>query len=181
VVRKWHLPSKEPSLVNRLRRFLSNNRLSVQACYRPVAQQLVSIFAGHTIRLVIDCTKVGFNHQVMVVAIAYRRRTLPLAWSVHRGAKGNVAVADQMTLLRYVKTLLPPKSKVWLVGESGFRNVPVLRWARTQGWPYVIRQTGYVMVSWSGQSWVRLESLGLEEGETRIIGWARLTRKNNYG
>ena len=96
VVRKWHLPSKEPSLVNRLRRFLSNNRLSVQACYRPVAQQLVSVFAGHTIRLVIDCTK-------------------------------------------------------------------------------------YVMVSWSGQSWVRLESLGLEEGETRIIGWARLTRKNNYG
>ena len=181
VARKWHLPGKEPSLVNRLRRFLSNKRLSVQTCYRPVAQQLVGVFAGHAIRLVIDCTKVGFNHQVMVVAIAYRRRTLPLAWSVHRGAKGHVAVANQIALLRQVKTLLPPESEVWLVGDSGFRNVPLLRWMRTQGWHYVIRQTGQIMVSWPGQSWVRLVNLGLVEGETRIIGWTRLTRKNNYG
>ena len=32
------------------------------------------------IRLIADGTKVGFNHQLLMIAIAYRRRALPIAW-----------------------------------------------------------------------------------------------------
>jgi hypothetical protein len=181
VVRKWPQRGKVPSLVNRLSRFLSNERFSVQNCYRPIAQQLVGIFAGQTIRLIIDCTKVGFNHQIMVVAIAYRKRALPLAWSVHPWVKGHVAVKDQIALLNHVQSLLPPESEVCLVGDSGFKYVSLLRWLRAKGWHFVIRQSGNNMVSWSGQPWVKLIDLGLTEGKTQVIGWVRLTRKNDYG
>jgi hypothetical protein len=36
----------------------------------------------------------GFNYQLMVIAIAYRRRALPLIWSVHRGKYGIVVMAE---------------------------------------------------------------------------------------
>lgn len=181
VVRKWPQRGKVPSLVNRLSRFLRNEKLSVQNYYRPVAQHLVGLFAGQTIRLIIDCTKVGFNHQVMVVAIAYRKRALPLAWSVHPWGKGTVASEEQIALLVQVQSLLPPESEVWLTGDSGFQFVPLLRWLRTQGWHFVIRQSGNNLVSWSGQPWVRLIDMDLAEGETCIIGWVRLTRKHDFG
>lgn len=181
VVRKWPMQSKLPSLVNRLSRFLSNERLSARTCYQPIARQLVSLFAGRRIYLLIDCTKVGFNHQLMVVAIAYRKRALPLAWSVHPGAKGTVAASEQIALLGQVESLLPAESDVWLMGDSGFQFVPLLRWLQSRGWHYVIRQSGNNMVSWPGQQWARLTDLGLVEGESRIIGWAQLTRKNKYG
>jgi hypothetical protein len=180
VVRKWPLEGKVPSLTNRLRRFLSNERLSIQSCYQPIVQRLVCRFNKGTIRLIIDCTKVGFNHQVMVVAIAYRKRALPLAWSVHPWAKGGVSAVEQIALLKRVQSFLPPESEVWLAGDSGFQYVPLLRWLQAQGWHFVIRQSGNNMVSWPGQPWVRLADIDLAEGKTRVIGWVRLTHKHDH-
>jgi hypothetical protein len=78
IVRKWPVMGKDPSLVNRLRRFLDNHRIEVRSWYRPLALHLVEQFAGKRIRLVIDCTKVGFNYRLMTISLAYKRRTLPL-------------------------------------------------------------------------------------------------------
>jgi hypothetical protein len=172
---------KNPSLVNRLRRFLKNPRVAVRHFYRPVAEQVLGAFDGRKIRLIIDCTKLGFGHQVMTVAIAYRKRALPLAWSVHRGSKGALAVRKQIALLRYVQRLLPRKSPVWLLGDSEFQHVPLLRWVRCQGWHLVIRQTGHHKVRQTGGQWVKLADIPLKPGETRYWGWVRLTEKHAYG
>ena len=91
-----------PSLVNRLRCFLDNPSLSVRPYYRPVAESLVSAFRGLPMRLIMYTTKQGFNARLLTVSIAYRKRSLPLAWSVHRGQKGWVAVKEQIALLRQV-------------------------------------------------------------------------------
>jgi hypothetical protein len=99
IVRKWPLPGKDLSLVNRLRRFLSNPRWSVQEWYRPVAVRLLQPFAGGRLRLVMDCTKLGFRYRLMVVGLAYRRRTVPLAWSIHPRCKGHTTAAEQIALL----------------------------------------------------------------------------------
>jgi hypothetical protein len=110
IARKLPVQGKLPSLVNRLRRFLANPRVDVREWYEPVARQLLAVFRGQPLRLIIDCTKLGFNYQVMTVGIAYRKRAIPLAWSVHRGSKGAVTVDKQIALLRYVARLLPRES-----------------------------------------------------------------------
>ena len=181
ITRKWPTPGKLPSLVNRLRRFLDNPRISVRDFYRPVAEQLIAAFSGQPIRLIIDCTKLGFNYQLMTVAIAYRKRALPLAWSVHHGSKGAIAVKKQIALFRYVSRLIPTKSEVWVIGDCGFQHVPLLSWLRRQGWHFVIRQSGHLKVWLPGRGWVKLANLPLKEGETRYLGWVRLTEKHNYG
>ncbi len=181
ITRKWPLPGKGPSLNNRLRRFLDNKHISVREWYRPLARQLLQRFKGQEIRLVIDCTKVGFHYRLLTIGIAYKRRTLPLAWSVHRGSKGHVSVQEQLKLFNYVRTLLPKRAQVWVMADAGFESVHLLCWLRQEGWSFVIRQNGRTQVRWSGQGWIKLNQLPLQGGQTRIIGWVRLTAKHDVG
>ena len=145
IARTWHLPGKIPSLVNRLRRFLDNPRVSVSDYYRPVAESLVSVFRGLPIRLIIDTTDLGFYYKLMTVCIAYRKRALPLAWSVHR-AKGWIAVREQVALLQRVKELIPEGSDVSLVGDCEFQHVPLQSCLEESAWHYVLRQHGRIQV-----------------------------------
>ena len=181
IVRKWPVAGKTPSLVNRLHRFLVNPRVVVRQWYHPFAVHLGQQFAGRQIRLVIDCTKIGFNYRLMTIGIAYKKRTLPLVWSVHRGRKGHTTVAQQLKLCRYVAQLLPKRTEVWLVGDTGFQSVHLLRWLCRQGWHFVIRQQGRNKVSWTTQGWIKISQLALKPGQTRYIGWVRLTQKHNAG
>lgn len=181
IVRKWPLPGKLPSLTNRLRRFLDNQQVLVRDWYHPLAQHLIQAFVGKEIRLIIDCTKVGFNYRLMTIGLAYKKRTLPLVWSVHKGRKGHVAVGEQLKLFRYVASLLPRESTVWVLGDAGFESIHLLRWLRGQGWSFVIRQSGRTLVRWPGQAWLKLNQLPISAGQTRTIGWVRLTRKHDVG
>ena len=155
--------------------------MSVRDYYRPVAESLISSFRGLPIRLIIDTTKIGFSARLLMVSIAYRSRALPLAWSVHRGKKGWVAVKEQIALLRQVAELIPTGSDVWLLGDSEFQHVPLLSWLEGQGWHYILRQQGRVQVWKPGQAQVSLTELGLKEGETRYLGWVRLAAKYHHG
>jgi len=181
IVRKWPVRGKAPSLVNRLHRFLDNPRVSVRQWYEPVVVELVQSLAGQPIRLVIDCTKIGFNYRLMTIGLAYKKRTLPLVWSVHRGSKGHTTVADQLKLFKYMAQLLPKHNEIWVLGDSGFQSVLLLRWLSRQGWHFVIRQQGKNKVCWAGQDWIKINQLALQPGQTRYIGWARLTQKHNVG
>jgi len=181
IAEEWHLPGKIPCLVNRLRRFLDNSRVCCHDYYRPVAKSLVGTFQGQRIRLLLDTTKLGFDARLLTVSIAYRKRALPLAWSVHRGKQGWVSVQEQLALLRQVVGLIPPESEVWLLGDCEFQHVPLLSWLKDQGWHYVLRQQGKVKVWQPGQAQVKLADLGLQEGETRYLGWVYLTETHHFG
>lgn len=181
IVREWPVAGKIPSLVNRLRRFLDNKQVQVEVWYEPVAEEVVRCFGGREIRLVVDSTKIGFNHRLMSLGLAYKKRVLPLAWSVHQGAKGHTSVADQLALLKRVRSLLPNQTPVWVLGDTEFQSVKVLRWIRRQGWHFVIRQQGKNKVRWAGQDWVKIGDLALKPGQTRYIGWVRLTEKHDAG
>lgn len=181
IVSEWPIWAKEVSLVNRLRRFLDNHRVDVRAWYRPVAEQIVRAFAGHQLRLIVDCTKVGTNYRLMTISLAYRKRTLPLVWSVHAGRKGHVVTSAQIALFAEVARLIPRSAEVWVVADAGFQGVPLLRWLYKRGWHFVIRQQGRIKVRRSGDTWRKINTFTLSAGDTRVIGWVRLTEKHNAG
>lgn len=182
IVRTWPgMAGKEPSLVNRLRRFLSNPQVEVRRWYEPLAQELVGRFAGQRIRLIIDCSKVGFNYRMLTISIAYKKRALPLVWSVHRGRKGHVGYKQQLALLEYVSQLLPETSTVWLLGDAGFESVHLLSWLTAHEWHFVLRHPGKNQVRWAGQEWIKLGDIPMAEGQTRYIGWVYLTAKHDAG
>jgi hypothetical protein len=181
IVGEWPVPGREVSLVNRLRRFLSNEAVDVDTWYRPLARQILSVFEGQQVRLIIDTTKVGFDHRLLVIGLAYRHRTLPLAWSVHEGSRGHTTAAEQLALFKRVAALLPPDADVLVLGDTEFQHVSLLRWFCQRNWHFIVRQQGRIKVRVAGQGWQKLNDFELEPGETRTIGWVRLTEKYAMG
>lgn len=181
IARKLPVVGQLPSLVNRLRRFVDNDRMDVRTWYEPVIRPILQARQGQPIELIMDCTKVGFAHRMLMVALAYRSRALPMAWQVFEGAKGHVSHPAQLTLLKYVARLLPAGSSIRLLADAGFESVQVMRWLRQQGWHFVIRLPGRNQVSPDGEHWTKLNALPLSRGETRVLGWMRLTAKHNLG
>ena len=182
IVKKWPTAARQRSLVNRLRRFLDNPRVDVRACYEPLVRQLLAAFTAAPLRLILDCTKLGFDYRLLTVAIAYRKRALPLAWSVHPGRKGHIAADEQIALLAYVQSLMAStrQAPVWVLADSGFQSVPFLRWLRQQGWHFVIRLTGQPCIQTESAAWVKLAHLDLTEGQTRHLGAVCLTKQHAY-
>lgn len=183
IVNQWPgVRGKLPSLVNRLRRFLSNPRVEVQRWYKPLAQTLVDQLRGQSIRLIIDCTKVGFSFRMLSISIAYRKRALPLVWSIHRGRKGHVGYKAQLKLLAYVCTLIDDEdAEVWLLGDAGFESMHLFQWLTDHGWHFVLRHPGKNQVRWAGQPWVKLNQIAIQPGETLPVGWVEVTAKHAAG
>ncbi len=129
------------------------------------------------VRLLMDCTQVGKPHRVWTVSLAFRRRALPLAWSVHRGAKGHVSYRAQPALLAPVQAWLSPEAGVRLRGDAGFRSVPLMRWLQAHGWHWVLRQPGHTRVQPAGGVWIALQQRALHRGQTREIGGVRCTQR----
>src|SRR5215210_8892316 len=79
------IPTKAtlPSATRRLSRLLDNAAIRVRDWYEPIARSLLERAAqggGGEIRLIVDGSKVGFDHQLLMVSLAYRRRAIPIAW-----------------------------------------------------------------------------------------------------
>jgi hypothetical protein len=100
------------STVRRFERFLDNKAIEVREWYEPIARRWIEAQWKQLgeIRLIVDGTKVGFGHQLMMVSLAYRRRSIPIAWDWVKHVRGHSSAKKQIELFKYVKTLLPKKT-----------------------------------------------------------------------
>jgi hypothetical protein len=178
------LPSqaKQTSLTRRLSRFLANPAIRVREWYAPIARQWLQAYAGREVHVIVDGSKVGFEHQLLMVALAYRRRAIPLAWTWVPYKRGHSSSQRQLALLAYVRRLVPPKTKVLLVGDAEFGSIDVLRQLTAWRWFYVLRQRGSTHVkAWGSRDWVDFETLVAHPSRQKIW-WvnARLTEVWGY-
>jgi hypothetical protein len=181
VVRHWPMAGKMPSLVNRLHRFLGNELVTPLVWYRPLAQHLLACLGQRRLRLVIDTTQVGFRYRALVVGVAYRRRTLPLAWSLHHGQIGNVAVTKVINLLETVCGWLSCECEVELIADTSFNPCDLLFWLREHRWHYVIRQRPQTHIRLAGGQWLPISSLSIRPSQTRVVGWVWVAKTNPFG
>jgi hypothetical protein len=122
--------AKLVSATGRLSRFLDNPALNVREWYRPIAQQWRQAqwhFLGENC-LIIDGTKVGFRHQLLIFTLAYRKRAIPIAWTWVPYDCGHSRMVIHLALLNNVRGLLPAGAAVSLVGDCEFGLVEALKW-----------------------------------------------------
>lgn len=163
----------------RLRRFLSNPQVRVRSWYKPIACALLEAMSQTVgeLRLIIDTTKCGRSHQWLTISLAFRRRTIPIAWTWLDGARGHSSAATQLALLRYAHKLAPPQVGVLLVADTEFEDGDVQKQLQDWGWRYVLRQkpTNLVYVD---RQWRPFRSLISKPGTSVWVTAARLTRKH---
>ena len=172
--------AKRASRSRRFSRFLSNPHVHPRQLYEPLARQLLQAAAKTgQIRLIIDSTQVTASHQLMMVALAFRRRALPIAWSWVRYPKGHASTRQQMALLSYVQGLVPPEASVFLSGDSEFcRLQPLLdSWQ----WLFALRQKGNYLFQENGSDiWQKLNAIEIKKGQTLWFPKALLTKECQY-
>ena len=115
------------SMIQRLSRFLANPSVKVRDWYEPIARSWLEMQARHLqqVRLIVDGTKVGFAHQLLIVSLAYRKRAIPIAWTWVKQVKGHSTPEAQLALLDYVRSLLPKGIAALLVSDCEFGAVDV--------------------------------------------------------
>lgn len=184
-----HIAGKIPgsaqlvSLTRRLSRFLDNPAVNVREWYEPLSQEWIHAQAAtlQQVRLVVDGTKVGFGYQLLMVSLAYRKRTIPLAWTWVRHVKGHSSAARQVALLTYVRSLLPKGIAVLLVGDCEFGPVAVLRQLEAWHWDYVLRQKTNTHICLPAETtWQDFGSYVSKAGQTRWLGKGCLTESEVY-
>ena len=101
--------AKLTSATRRLSRLLDNPAIRVRAWYEPIAREWLEaqFRCNREIRLIIDGTKIGFGHQLLIVCLAYRKRSIPIAWTWVKHVRGHSTAGKQLALLAYVRKLLP--------------------------------------------------------------------------
>ncbi len=176
-----------PSATRRLSRLLDNAAIRVRDWYEPIARSLLERAAqGGTgeIRLIVDGSKVGFNHRLLMVGLAYRRRAIPVAWSWVCSRKGHSSSYKQRALLGYVRRLLPDgaPARVLVVGDSEFGAVETLKQLEEWVWYYVMRQKSSHLVRQHQHQhqWRPLGELIERRGEKVWLERALLSRLHAY-
>src|SRR5260221_1717895 len=180
--RKVPIRAKKLSIVKRFGRFLDNRAVRVREWYHPFASALLRAAAvAGQVRLIIDASKVSHGHRLLMVSVATWRRSLPIAWTWVRSARGHSSTAKQVKLLDYVYRLLPPGVKVSLVGDCEFDHPLLIENLRFWGWDYALRQPTHHLVHLRGkQDWQRLDSLTLLRGMSLWLGNVVLTKASPY-
>jgi hypothetical protein len=175
--------AKLVSITRRLSRFLDNPAIRVREWYEPIARRWLQAqwqCLGE-IRLIVDGTKIGFGHQLLMVSLAYRKRAIPIVWTWVKHVRGHSTAFKQLALLNYVRTLLPRGTAVFLVGDCEFGSVEVLKRLDHWHWFYVLRQKSDTCL-WLEQSseWKPFNNFIQEAGQSLWLGKGYLTAKEIY-
>jgi hypothetical protein len=171
------------SITRRLSRFLDNPAIRVREWYEPIARHWLTVAANTVgeVRLILDATHMGFGHQLLMVALAFHRRSIPIAWTWVKCSRGHSSVPVQLALLACVHKLLPLGVRVLLVGDCEFESGEVQEQVETVwGWKYALRQKPNNLFRLPGQeTWQRLGDLVTKPGQKVWLEDCSLTRKHN--
>jgi hypothetical protein len=170
------------SVVTQLTRFLSNHLVDVRAVYEVVGRALLeqASRAGRLV-LIMDCTKVGFSAQLVMVSLAYQGRALPLIWTWLPYPKGHSLTATQVELLSTLRTWLPAQAQVAFVGDSEFGRCWLQEELNFWGWSYVLRQSSHNCV-WRQQDsgFLNLDQIKLRGQGIQWFPHTLLTEQNAF-
>jgi hypothetical protein len=169
------------SIERRLSRFLDNPAIRVRPCYDPLVMPLLqSLSQAGVVRLIVDGTKVGFKHQLLMVSVAYHRRAIPVAWTWVDCARGHSSASVQLALLEHVRRMLPAGATVLLVGDCEFGAVEIMRQLDIWQWKYALRQKPNHLVKLPGGDWQSFSNLVQKDGQSFWLGQGLLTAKHAY-
>lgn len=175
-------PAQQTSKTRRMRRFVNNEEVNPSQCYRPVARDLLrEASQSGPLRLLVDRLELSGQRRLLVAALAYRRRALPILWRVQRQT-GATGAELQTDFLEALAKLVPSEAEVILIGDGEFHSVDLLQAAEEEGWGYCIRLHADTYVQKSeGKLWRECRALDPGEGERRYVRNVQVAKSRGFG
>ena len=113
----------------------------------PFARQVLERQAGggEPLALILDQSKISDRHQVLMLAVRFGERALPLAWRVE-ATEGAIGFETQKALLDAVAPWVPPSASVTLLGDRFYGTADLIGWCQERDWDYRLRLKGNLVV-----------------------------------
>jgi hypothetical protein len=113
-------------------RLLGNPLVISDAIMEPFAREVLERAAagGEPLSLILD--QMSERHQVLMLALRWGERALPLAWRVEQ-TDGAIGFEIQRSLLGAVAPWLPEQAKVRLLGDRFYGTADLIGWCQERG------------------------------------------------
>lgn len=145
-----HIPhrAKPDSIAKRFSRLVKNEGVEVEPLFLPFAQQILAHLADKPLYLAMDGSQVGRGCMVLMVAVIYKQRAIPLVWLVYKGKKGHTTAQRHIEVLELVTPLLPEAAQVILLGDAEYDTVDMLSWVTKEtNWIVVARTEPRILIT----------------------------------
>ena len=108
-------------------RLLGNPLVISDEVMEPFAREVLERAAadGEPLSLILDQSKMSDRHQVLMLAVRWGERALPLAWRVEE-TEGAIGFDTQRALLEAVARWLLEKAGVWLLGDRFYGTADLI-------------------------------------------------------
>jgi hypothetical protein len=181
VARFIHRPTSLSARLQWLQRFLKASFVRAAIVYEPVLKSVLAQYRPPLWHLVIDRTHVPRWHcDVLMVALAYRKRAVPLVWC--RIRSGHAPTATCMSLLERAAQVLPPHAAVLLHGDCEFGHAALLRWVSAQRWDFILAQSSTThFQAQRGQAFQPLQSLPVTRWHSCFVANVWLGVREAFG
>jgi hypothetical protein len=127
------------SLVRRFRRWLDNNRITVEPLYGPLIEQAVVGWVGKRMYVALDTSMLWNTYCLIRLSVIYRGRAVPLVWRVIEHGSAAVSFETYQDLLYEAKSRLPFACKVVFLADRGFADTQLMGHLRELGWHFRMR------------------------------------------
>lgn len=172
IARAMPLDTSAQAKQQRLRRLLDNERLTQTDHYHPIVKQALHGLVRQRVQLLIDRVMIGEQHNILVVSVGFRRRSIPLIWKAlnHNGSSN---LSEQQELIRAAVALLPDGVRISVHGDSEFRSQELFGWLRTHDYD--------AMMGLDGRVWVYETTESSEVGQPLVKRVAALPAQAQSG
>lgn len=121
-------------------RVLMNRRIDPDAVMAPFAREVLSRLAdeGRPLVLILDQSKLSDRHQVLMLAVRYGERALPVLWRVQE-TDGAIGCAVQKDLLDAAAPLVPEGAEVCLMADRFYGTADLIWACQERAWNYRLR------------------------------------------
>jgi hypothetical protein len=128
-------------------RLLGNPLVISDEVMEPFAREVLERAAadGEPLSLILDQSKMSDRHQVLMLAVRWGERALPLAWRVEE-TEGAIGFDTQRALLEAVAPWLPEEASVRLLGDRFYGTADLIGWCQGRGWDDRLRLKGNLVV-----------------------------------
>lgn len=172
------IAGQRDSLIQRLVRFLDNCHVTRETHYLPLVKQLFAYWPDREVNLVMDRTDIGHKRSILLLAVAFQHRALPLTWRVL--SFGGTGAALQCQLLREIAPYLPPQARIIFLGDCEFRAVDLQRYCREQHWHWQVGVKSDTLFQRGNEDWQALRTLTVARHARRYVQDITLTQSQAF-
>ncbi len=165
-------------LIRRLMRFLSNSRLNCHTHYLPLVRHLFANWPDEDVNLVMDRTDIRQEKSILLLAVAFKCRAIPLTWRVL--PFGGTGADLQVRLLKKITPYLSKDKRIMFYGDTEFRAVNVQRYCRQQRWGWQLGVKSDTLFHTGDGHWQPLRNFTVERGSRRYLQNITLTQKEAW-